>query len=540
MPNDTASQVTAEIKKPIGWAKNNPWAFALLVIVIGFVFLRMSAKIQAYLATKAATGSGVWKRVAKLAGVAAVLAVGFFSLRAMAHGNLLDALPMLAMTAFPLSDYIALKDDNGNLVSQLVPGAGLVSRDFKFQAPREVYAGFPLRARSINFALTAAVTQASSVADEIPWDHLPVLCAGLDIRSPRFGMLCKKEDSPGPVLKLMDEFISRAYDYSGDEIIADIVSAAGTYTVTVHFAYNFEQRWADNPAEFEMFVGWLQGSVVSFWLNKADALEDLGSVGCTIAGTNARIRAGFRYSTGAVQGDIRGAYQVPPLVNRRVFKKPAAGQIDIPFEGIGVSGPENTNASAGERIVAALLLSDVNGLPGAGPVNDIVEIGCEAFGIVPTENVDQYLMAKLPDLPRSLTARSILVDEATYGSTSPGWPWTLDHVSGSGNVLDEADLMAMPILLPSVGTKISKLPRYKGNVEVHARRDTPPSSGQHCLFVMSLRDIDPGYATGMLEAAGMTGTTTRSTSSDADADVSAGKVKPASYVGIPQVIKGSK
>jgi hypothetical protein len=541
MPDDVVSKVTDTVKKPVSWARGNPLAFALLIVVAGFVFLRLSAKNQGDLATKAATGSGMWKRVAKLAGVAVVLAVGFFSLRAMAHGNILEALPMLAVTAFPLSDYVGLKDENGLVISKLTPDAGLVSRDFKFQAPREVYAGFPLRCRSVNFALTTVVTQAQSTCEPIAWDKLAAMCSGLDVRSPRFGMLCKKEDSTGPVLKHFDEFIANAYDYSGDEVIADISDTAGTYTVTVHFSYQFEQRWADNPAEFEMFVGWLQGSVFTFWLNKATVLADLGSVGCTIAGTDAKLRAGFRFTTGAVQGDVRGAYHVPPLVNRRIFKKPAAGQIDIPFEGIGVSGPDNTNAAAGERIVAALLLSNENGLPGPGPVNDILEIGCEAFGIVPTENVDQYLMAKLPHLPRQLANRSILIEEGgVFASTSAGWPWTLDHIAGSGNVMDEEDLMAMPLLLPSVGTKISKLPRFKGNVEVHARRDTPPSSGQHCLFVLSLRDIDPNYATGMLEAAGVTGKTTRATTTNADALVDSGKVKAASLVGIPQVIAGTK
>ncbi len=535
---ELTTQVADTIKKPVSWAKSNPWAFGLLIVVAGFLFVRMSGKIQAFLATKAAGGSKVWKTIAKAAGVAAVLAVGFFAVRAFAHGNLLEAIPLMAVTAFPLSDSVAMKDLDGNIVSTLTAGTGLKSKDFKLNAPREVYGGFPLRIRSVNFALTAQVTQAASTAELIPWDHLASLCAGLDIRSPRFGMLCKKEDSPGPVLKHMDEFICRAYNYSGDEVLADISDTAGNYTVTVHFAYCFEQRWAEDPAEFEMFVGWLQSTNFAFWLNKATVLADLGSVGCTIAGAPAQIRASYRYGVGAVGGDVRAAYHVPPLVNRKIFRKNAAGQIDIPFEGIGVSGPENTNNANGERLVAMLLLSNKIGMPGCAPVNDIVEIGCEVLGIVNTENVDQFLMGKLPDLPRNLAMMNTLEDEGgIYLSTAAGWPWTQKHLAGNGNVLNKDDLLAMPYLLPSVGTKVSKLPRYKGNVEIHARRDTPPSSGEHCLFVLSLRDIDPDYANGMLQAAGLSGTTTRNTETDADAAVSAGRLRATSMVGVPQVIK---
>jgi hypothetical protein len=41
----------------------------------------------------------------------------------------------------------------------------------------------------------------------------------------------------------------------------------------------------------------------------------------------------------------------------------------------------------------------------------------------------------------------------------------------------------------------------------------------------------------MLQAAGLSGVTTRNTTTDADAAVSAGKLRATSMVGVPQVIK---
>lgn len=536
--NEVVKTAEKAVTEPISWAKKNPWAFAFLIIVAGFIFMRMSGKIAVYLQNKTATGSKFWIRVAKLAGVTAAVAIGLYSLDALALDQLWKAIPMMAV-AFPAADFVALKDESGNFTSKLTPDGTQQERKFNFLAPRETYAGFPVRVKSVNFALKARLTQAASTAETIPWDALHVLCAGLDVRSPRFDMLARKEDLPGSVLKHIDEVICRGYDYSGDEILADVSATAGTYYRTLYFAYNFEQRWAAKPEEFEMFAGWLQGTQFGFWLNKATILSDLGfSTGNTFAGVDVELRAGFRYGIGAVQGDVRGAYTVPPLVNRRVIKQPAQGQEDIPFIGIGGTGPANTSVGAGERIVAMMLLSDNLGLPGAGPVNDITEIGCEALGIMNTQNVDMFLSAKLPREPRENVLFPLEGSEARCFSQR--WPWTLSHEAGTGNLLEKDDLLAMPLLLPSLGTKVTKLPRLKGDISFHARRTSPPSSGLHGLYVLSLRDIDPGYSAQMLASAGVSGQTTRGVSHDADAAVSTGRTNPASYVGIPQVIKGSK
>lgn len=529
--------VEKAVTTPVSWAKQNPWAFAFLLLVAGFVFLRFSARIQAYLTTKSAAGGAFWPRVARLAGVAAALAIGFFAAKAFASGDLMTALPLMAV-AFPTADFVALKAEDGNFISKLTPNAAEQERAFNFVAPREMYAGFPLRVKSVNFALKGTLTNTGSAGDNVEWDKLHTICAGLDIRSPRFDMMARKEDLPGPVLKHFAEYISRGYDYSGDEILTDVVSSAGTTVRTIYFSYNFEQRWAAKPEEFEMFAGWLQGTRFGFWLNKATILSDLGmDLGSTWAGTDMELRAGFRYGIGAVQGDARGAYTVPPLVNYRVFKKAAAGQEDIEFTGIGATGPANTAVGAGERMVAMVLLSDNLGLPGPAPVNDITEIGCEALGIMNTQNVDMFLAGKIPF--RLLPDTAMDIGE-TSKALVQGWPWTLFHEKGNGNLMSQADLLGLPLLLPSVGTKVTKLPRLKGDVTVHARRSSPPDSGQHCLFVMSLRDVDPNYAAQMLAAAGVTGQTTRAVSHDADAAVSTGKTNPASYVGIAQSIKGSK
>jgi hypothetical protein len=535
---EVAKTAEKAVTQPFTWARQSPWAFAFLIVVAGFIFMRLSGKIAVYLQNKTATGSKFWIRVAKMAGVTAAVLIGLYAADALALGEMLKALPLMAV-AFPMADFVALKDEAGNFKSKLTPDATLQERKFNFLAPRETYAGFPIRVKSVNFSLKARLTQAASTADTIPWDALHVLCAGLDVRSPRFDMLARKEDLPGAVLKHIDEVICRGYEYSGDEIFADISATAAGYTRTLYYAYCFEQRWAAKPEEYEMFAGWLQGTQFSFWLNKATILSDLGfSTGNTIAGTDVELTAGFRYGVGAVQGDVRGAYTVPPLVNRRIIKKPAQGQEDIPFEGIGGTGPANTSVGAGERIVAMMLLSDNLGLPGAGPVNDILEFGCEAVGLMNTQNVDMYLAGKLPRMPRE--NQFGIVEGAATRTLSQRWPWTLSHEIGTGNLLEKDDLLAMPILLPSMGTKVTKLPRLKGDISVHARRNTPPSTGMHGLYVLSLRDIDPAYGAQMLASAGVSGQTTRSVSHDADTAVNSGRTNPASYVGIPQVVKGAK
>lgn len=545
MAESTTEKVISETKKtvtkPMEWLRKNPLAFAFLVLVLLLVFLRFGSKVSEFIYVKASTGSRFWGTVARIAGIS-VGAVILTVLAGLATGGdqsiseLIQQLPVMMAVAFPMCDTFALRDEAGNSESLLTPGTADKERRFNFLAARETFNNFPLMIDAIQGSIKFTLVQAASTASEIPWDALHVQLAGWESRSPRFGLMDRKEDLTGPVMKHMQEFITNGYAYSGDEIISEISATAGNHVgITLYFTRNYTQRCMAKPEEFAMFAGWLQQSQYSMWLAPATQLATLGfSTGATIAGTDVELRMSARYFTRAMHGDVRQAYTVPPLVNHRVIKVAATGQEDITFTGVGGTGPENTSAVAGERIVAMGMLSDSNGLPGVASVADITEIGCEAIGLMFTKNVDHFLLAKLPEPGRPWIQTGSWTTESAMLNYSRGWPWTLPHEDGgTGNPLAESDLMIMPLVLPSKrGTKVTKLFRLKGDVVVHARRATPPTSGMHALYVCGLRDIDPAYGATMLAAAGVSGTTTRNTP-NAEQAVAAGQSR-ASFVGISQ------
>jgi hypothetical protein len=236
---------------------------------------------------------------------------------------------------------------------------------------------------------------------------------------------------------------------------------------------------------------------------------------------------------------------------------PANGQFDVVFPQVSATGPQNTNVTNGERLLSAVLLSNNLGLPGPGTWERITEIGCQGLGILNTYNPDQQQKAKFE------TARRLTGVGGTGTPSRVGWPYTIqpfDEVDPTensilGSVLTPS-LLGLAYALPGTQTKISKLPRVKGDLTVHALQPyaaavpaptppatTPPASPayppagaglQYAMYLETARDIDGGYAAQLLAAAGVKSPVTRHVNHNADAAVASGSARAAQYTGMPQ------
>jgi hypothetical protein len=171
---DVVKKAEETVTKPISWAKSNPWAMAFLIVVVVILAMRFSGKMQTFLATKAAGGSKVWRTVAKIAGVAVATVVMCMAGQALGfdvgHQAILDGgiAALASAVAFPASDFCALKDEQDNFTSLITPGTAPKERVFTFKAERETYAGFPIKATDLVFALKMGLVQSGESASLIP------------------------------------------------------------------------------------------------------------------------------------------------------------------------------------------------------------------------------------------------------------------------------------------------------------------------------------------------------------------------------------
>jgi hypothetical protein len=541
---DVSTQVSNAATAPISFAKRNPIGFALLMVVGVLVLLHFSGAINRWIAGRAASApSGVWVKVGRWTGaVAAVVCMGLLLRDAAsayhAHGLLTmgtGLLSMASMFAFPAPDFVALKDENGNYTSTLTPGAGILERKFLLSAPRETLNGFPLKVTDLDISATFSMdNSAASSGGMVFWDDMFRIIAGLEIVSPRFGTICDKNAYTGPVAKHFGEYIGNGFRYSGDEAFATVSAAAGNYVVTLHVSYPIMARYLAKPEESAMFAGWMQQTQIKFNLAAATAIGG-GTPGATIAGHDVTLRAGYRQFQSVGHGDPAAQYTVPPLVYRRTLLTPANGQFDVVFPQVSATGPQNTNVANGERLVAAVLLSDNLGLPGPGTFEAVTEMGCQGLGMLNTYNPDQWIKAKIPTTRQTSTMTLDGGFNAAHGRS--GWPYTTKTFGGTtfGEILT-AKLLGIPFALPGTAQKISKLPRVKGDLSVHVLQPTPPSGNgkQYAMYLETLRDIDGKYAAQLLAQAGVRAPVTRHVNHDADSAVRSGKVRAGQYTGMPQ------
>lgn len=547
--SDPVAQIQQAATAPISFAKKNPIGFAVVMILAIAVLLHFSGAINRWIAGRAqAAPSGTWAKVGRWTGaVVGILALLSFARDAVAgvdaHSVLGIGAGLVSMAsafAFPQPDYVALKDENGNYLSTLTPGTVIAERKFMLSAPREVVNGFPLKVTDVDF--TARVTLDNSHAASgnlLYWDQLFCIVAGLEIVSPRFGTICDKNAYSGPVAKHFGEYIGNGFAYSGDEALATIAGDGTTYYVNLNISYPFMHRCLAKPEESAMFVGWLQATQLKINLAPATQIAEV-SEGSTIAGADVQIRCGYRQFLDVGHGNPQARFTVPPLAYRRTMLTPANGQFDIVFPQVSQSGPQNTTVKNGERLLAAVLLSDNVGLPGAGTLEAITEIGCDGLGQLNTYNPDQFVRAKMLIAERRINGLSAL-GAPPASPNRVGWPYTLAAESGGEGTVEYGKVLTSTLLgiafaLPGVQQKISKLPRIKGDLQVHALQPTPPSGSgrQQAMYIETLRDIAGDYAQSLLAAAGINRPITRAVNHNADAAVSAGQAKPANYTGMPQ------
>ena len=558
---DPVTQITSAATAPLSFAKRNPIGFAVVLTLGVLILLHFSGAINRWLAAKAvAAPTGAWAKLGKWTGAVAASVCLFLLVRdavtvAHVHGLLTMGTGILAMAsafAFPQPDYCALKDENGNYASTITPGTGIVERKFILSAARETTNGFPLKVTDIDFAARIGIDNTEADCGWMAyWDELFQLIAGIEIVSPRFGTICDKNFYTGPVAKHFGEYIGNGYAYSGDEAFGVISSDTGTgkFYLNLNVCYPFMHRCLAKPEESAMFVGWLQQSQLKFNLAPATTIASIIGGSVLVADEDVQLRCGYRQFLSVGHGNPAQQFVVPPLFYRRTILTPANGQFDVVFPQVSATGPQNTTVANGERLVSAVLLSSNLGLPGPGSFEKVTEIGCQGLGLLNTYNPDQHQRAKFAVERRSNGTNAELAGggASAYGIPSRvGWPYTIqpydelgtDESAVIGNALTPS-LLGLAFALPGVQTKISKLPRVKGDLTVHALQPTPPSGSglQYAMYLETARDIDGGYAAQLLAAAGVKGQVTRHVNHNADTQIQAGAARPAQYTGMPQGTK---
>jgi hypothetical protein len=562
--SDPVDAAQKTIVAPINFAKRNPIGFAVLLLLGILVLLHFSGRMNKWILARAAASkpgadgkqNGPWVKIGRWTGAIAPLTIMVLSFVSLIHDAMAGTqslttigaglLSMASAFAFPAPDYVALKDENGNYSSLLTPGSGIVERKFNFRADRETINGFPLKVTDIDFEIQVTMDNSSldSGASLAYWDELFCMIAGIELVSPRFGTICDKNFYCGPVAKHFGEYIGNGYGYSGDEAFAAIdLADTGNVSAVVRLfvSYPIMHRCLAKPDESAMFAGWLQATQCKLNLAPSNAI-DVAAPGSTILGADVVVKCGYRQYLSVGHGNPAQQFVVPPLVYRRTLLTPAAGQFDVVFPQVSATGPQNTSVKNGERLLAAVLLTDNLSLPGPGTFENVTEIGCQGLGLINTYHPEMFVRGKIPTERRIVAMPTPPIAPAPYGYTSPnlcGWPYTMQGYPTPGvfgyNLLPS--LLGIAFALPGATQKISKLPRVKGDLTVHALQPTPPSSGQYALYLETLRDIDGGYAAQMLAAAGVRGQVTRHVNHNADAAVSSGARRPAQYTGMPQGTK---
>jgi hypothetical protein len=544
--SDIADKITAPPKAIAGWAKARPVVFGILIFATIVVAIRYRNRVVSFFTGLPVVGEWIGKlmglapaaavllslcfasdaQAADLAGSATGHYIGYALGAAVVLGLLLlrlirgDAGPAFSVY-FPREDSLDLRTPDGSFSVTMTPGAAEQPAQFKITGDKGTFGGGWLKATGITKCLTTVFDQAASGGSAVFWDELPRVIGGFEMLHPLWGTMLTKETGSGPILKHLIEFIGHGGQYAGDDARAVIAAADGDTTCDLYVTYPFAQRCMVRPTDQMPWVGWLDQTLLNFYLAPSTAIAAV-STGAVIKATTS-LRMGLDY---VLDNDL----EIPTLSYWQRYTH-NAGSETIRALGLGSAGPKGTKGV--ERLVGIYELFNVWGFGGCTTADNITAVFLEQLGLSRVTNVDMLVKNYLKTLGGVRSPKGGNGASALHAMA--GNPYTMGATPS--NRLNASTLAYLPLRAPGRDQEITKVPKFAGDLVVTQTYTSTPSSGQHILVVQSIREFTTEMARELAARANRSGAKVRVPLADGSTEQMALATRtPSGLQGLPRKV----
>lgn len=389
---------------------------------------------------------------------------------------------------YPSSWVLDLKSD-GKSQQSLTPATGEVPISFRVEAQKGNVQKSWVVSRGFSGRLRVGFDQAASGGSAVNWDRLFAAIAGVEVKSDVFGTMVTKEVSAGMILKHLIEYVANGYVY-GDYARAQIASTDGDTAVDLYFTIPHTQNFLYRPQDTGIWLGWLANTEIKFYLNTTAAL-DAASTGAVLEATS-NLQMWCDY-------DVMSDVDIPVLPYWALHTQNAGGN-EIIIRGLGgEQGLKGVNGGdkGGFRLAGLFELMNVGGLGGATTSDNITELQAIQLGQDRFANIDAlfYRYRKLTGrgAPRSSNGTSAAHD----GAGNP------ELLSATPNAtMNSATAMYVPIMAPSKGQQLTKLPKVYGDISLIQSYTSAVTSGQHKVASFGFYELSDAAKGDLMRRAG--------------------------------------
>lgn len=392
------------------------------------------------------------------------------------------------MWNFPLPQSQDIKSD-GKIQQTLTPGATEVSVDYKIQSTKSGVANDYKRVAAICGRLRTTFDQAAAGGSVVNWDELFRVIGALPIDSPIFGQIIDHDSSIGPVLKHLIEFTGGDYRYA-EGARAQIPAADGDTVVDLYFSFPFAQKNFSRPADFMPWLGWLENTICRFTLATSTTIAAVSTGAVIKATTNVQMWLDY-----VVAKDV-DAVSLPYW---RMFRQSASGGTTVLLANIGANDGWK-RMQEWIRLAGLFLLSSNAGMGGTDTTDNITAFQCARLEIDRVENVDSLVRrykAMIGGHAGPYTGIGTSNAPTHDGAANP------ETMAATPNsTLNSSTLMYLPLLAAGRQTQMTKLPKWKGDLELAFGFTTPPSSGEHRVMAYGVRALTAADSAELLTMAG--------------------------------------
>lgn len=468
MSNPVTPVVNAP-KQVIGWAKAKPVAFVLMALALVVLSIRYAGRIRTFLTGLPVVGPVFGRLILFALVVGAAFASGHAEAAVLAAGLL---------PCFPLD----LKSD-GKTVQTLTPGASPQAVSFWIDSNKTAIRDKWPKAQRLVGCLEIGFDQAAMSAETIEYDELPRAINGLEIKSPVFGQMLNRDVSEGPIFKALIENVGNGY-WDPQPARAMIATTDADTAVVLYFSYPFAPAWMHRPEDAAIWTGWLADTEVKFWLAATTAVPT-GAWEATC-----EIQFWLDYF-------VADTLDLPVVPNWKLYQH-AVGGTTVRMAGVGeANGLKGVHPY--DLLAGLYVLTDQVGMGGPDGADNITGVEIPQLGLDSTTNPDAFFYNYRAVVGRRLGA----INSAHATNAGHDGAGGYETAGATPNArLNTATAKFLPILTPALGHKLTRLPKFAGNLELKFTYTSTPSSGQHRVVTCSVKNITKDMRDDLLRRAG--------------------------------------
>lgn len=345
--------------------------------------------------------------------------------------------------------------------------------------------------RGIMLFFSVIVVRSSGGTTPIYADQFPLSVKSIGLTTPMFGTLIDPTITSGMIAKHIMEFFGLGYMHSGVNR-QPIPGTDGTYTRTFEIFIPFAQVSNDDPDHFDVWLGWLDQSLLEIFCN--DAANPFGvSAGVTI--TSLTINT-------AIETVPWPELIIPPYVVTRRYQQAASA---------GSNGPKLTNVGDagalqgvddGARLNAMLFCHQAGGFTGSGTADQITAITMpwrdQAQSTLPQGFFERYLRAVRERGTTNLGFDTLV----TLGVFDNVPPYAMSANPGTGQ-LNDASSRYTPLVWQENGGQISYMQKVKGNYPLDGMTFAVTQTNNFQVFTREHKQFSLSKCSEMIAAAGI-------------------------------------